>query len=209
MGTFFFSQLSHFRCATRKFFASFSLLGKTEKLIMNVFVLSAAIALLILALPCPAQAAYNISLTMDWLNSRGCRNATITNCPGNQLCTDAEYFARALAAGKVIPLDPNTHTQAGYNDFDGFNLCLSNEFEQFLTSKLGWTAVTDGSFPEGAIVVTHEWSMPMIAIGNGKCTSHTPVVAGGPHCGMPCPYFNVAAVYFPSSSAKRAVAHIV
>jgi hypothetical protein len=148
----------------------------------------------------PVAAVYNIAEAMAWLKSRGCRNATITNCPGNQLCTDAEFFARALAAGQVIRLDPNSHTQAGYNNYEGYNLCLSNEFESFLTEHLGWSNIyspQNAVFPEGAIVVTHEWSMPMIADGHGRCSSHTPVVAHGPHCAVECPYFNVAAVYVP------------
>ncbi len=167
-------------------------------MIAVVFVLS---CLLALAVP---TAAYDVPQAMAWLGARGCRNATISNCPGNQLCTDAEFFARALAAGKVIALNPDSITQAGYNSYEGYNLCLTNEFELFLTEHLGWIDVFP-SFPEGAIVVTHEWSMPMIADGKGKCTSHTPVVARGPHCGVACPYFNVAAVYMPAAPPTPAV----
>jgi hypothetical protein len=162
--------------------------------------LSVLVILALFAATTVSAAKYDVQQAMAWIESRGCRNATISNCPGNRLCTDAEFFARALAAGKVIALNPDSDSQAGYNNYQGYNLCLSNEFETFLSQELGWIDVYNAAsptFPQGAVVITHEWTMPMMAVGNGRCTSHTPVVSGGPHCNVWCPYFNVMSVYTP------------
>ena len=140
---------------------------------------------------------YNINTTMDWLAKQGCANASITNCPGNRLCTDAEFYSRALAAGGVIDLDPNSTSQVPFLNYSGYNLCLGPDMIAFL-EEVGFQALGNNhTFPRGSIAFTQMYppGMPFIADGHSRCTSHTPIVANGPHCEMPCPYFIPRIIY--------------
>ena len=140
---------------------------------------------------------YNIEATMEWIAESGCRNATITNCPGNRLCTDAEYYSRALAAGGLIKLDPNSTSQVPYLNYSGYNLCLNPDLISFMEHIGFEPAANNHTFPRGAIAFTQMYppGMPFLAMGDGRCDSHTPIIANGPHCGMPCPYFIPRIVY--------------
>lgn len=153
-----------------------------------------------------AAPTYNVSAAMAFLNAQGCVNASITNCPGNRLCTDAEFYARALAAGGAIALDPNTPLQQPFVNYTfngtGYNLCIGPGLISFLKAA-GFTAQKPTqNIPAGAIVFTRMWypGMPFFSNGNGRCSSHTPIVAGGPHCNVSCAYFIPRVVYaFPSA----------
>jgi hypothetical protein len=144
--------------------------------------------------------AYNVSDAVKWISKMGCSNATITNCPGNRLCTDAEFYARALAAGGVIDLNPNDLSQVPYTNYKGFNLCLGAQFVTFLQFA-GFTQSAPGTrFPPGSIILTKPWyppGMPVFVLGDGLCDSHTPIIAGGPHCDMGCLYFVPEVVMLP------------
>lgn len=144
--------------------------------------------------------AYNVAASLKWVSTMGCRNDSITNCPGGRLCTDAEFYARALAAGGVIDLDPNDPSQVPYTNYEGFNLCLGEPFTDFLLAY-GFQQ-TDPMFdtPAGALVFTEAWyppGMPIFSLGNGDCDAHTPIVSNGPHCQMSCRYFVPKVVLLP------------
>jgi hypothetical protein len=154
-----------------------------------------------------ASASYNVSKSLAWINAMGCVNATITNCPGGRLCTDTEFYARALAAGGVIDLNPNDPTQAPYESYEGFNLCLGEGFTSFLTYA-GFQKTNQVQAPVGSILFTQAWyppGMPVFALGNGTCDSHTPIIANGPHCNIKCAYFIPKVVFLPP--AGMAVIH--
>ena len=146
------------------------------------------------------HAAYDVNAAVKWITRMGCHNASITNCPGDRLCTDTEFYARALAAGGVIDLDPNTPLQQPYVDYHGFNLCLGQGFTDFLIAAGFQESEPSFSIPIGAIAFTQAWyppGMPIFALGDRLCDSHTPIIANGPHCHMDCSYFIPKAMYLP------------
>lgn len=159
---------------------------------------SLAIIAVTLALSVSCLHAYNVTAAEKWLATMGCNNASITNCPGNRLCTDTEYYARALAAGGVINLDPNDPQQQPYTNYEGFNLCLGQGFTNFLISAGFQQTTPMPNIPRGSIAFTQAWyppGMPVFALGGGMCESHTPIINGGPHCDMECAYFVPKAVF--------------
>lgn len=163
----------------------------------TVFVISAlALTTTVLAV----SFEYNVQASIKWITQAGCTNSSITNCPGNRLCTDTEFYARALAAGGVIDLNPNDLQQAPYEDYKGFNLCLGQGFTNFLVSAGFTESAPSFTIPAGAIAFTQAWfppGMPIFALGDRLCDSHTPILADGPHCNMDCSYFIPKAMYLP------------
>ena len=138
--------------------------------------------------------AYDPKAAVAWLRMMGCQNVTITNCPGNRLCTDAEFYARALAAGGAIDLNPNHPMQAPYVNYMGkYNLCLSEGLIKFLQDAK-WAEKSSpklADFTMGAIAFTQMWfpGMAYFAVAPKLCDSHTPITGTGVHCGMPCDFF--------------------
>ena len=138
--------------------------------------------------------SFDADAALQWLNDQGCTRAKITNCPGNRPCTDAEFFARALAAGGAIDLDPNVQSQAPYSSYmnNTYNLCLSPGLINYLES-VGFKTLpgsANATFPKGAVGFTTMYSpgAPFMALGGGYCSAHTPVVYGGVHCNVTCAY---------------------
>jgi hypothetical protein len=143
--------------------------------------------------------AFDARKAAAWVTKMGCSNASFTNCPGNRPCTDAEFYARALAAGGAIKLNPNDLSQWPYINYTGYNLCLGTGLYNILPT-LGFTRMTPStSYPVGAIVWTEMWypGMPYFSFGDNVCDSHTPIVHGGPHCGMNCSFFNPRVAFAP------------
>lgn len=175
---------------------------------MNMIIV--ALALCAACAVAQTNVTYNAAAAVQWIQNQGCDNSSITNCPGGRGCNDAEFIARALAAGGVIALDPNSQTGDGYSDYffnnKTYNLCETLYFETFL-QDLGWTTPAacsaedpNACYPQGAIGMTNnEWSqeMPIIALGGELCTSHTPTTTNGPHCAINCGEFVSTTVYFP------------
>jgi hypothetical protein len=150
-----------------------------------------------------AHGLYDIQASIKWIAQQGCVNATITNCPGNRLCTDTEFYARALAAGGVVDLNPNDPLQAPYESYKGYNLCLGQGFTDFLVFAGFTESAPSFSLPAGSIAFTQAWfppGMPIFALGDRLCDSHTPILADGPHCNMECSYFIPKALYLPPAS---------
>jgi hypothetical protein len=154
---------------------------------------------------------------MAWINLMGCSNAsTNPTCPGGVQCYDDEFTARALAAGGVIALDPNVVGSGPYQNYqyNGTVYDLTTQLgppaglQTFLTD-IGWynpsppgCSTTDPSacFPQGAVVMarnTWQQSVPLLAIGNVRCSCWSPMNTGSPHCDVPCDYFNADEMYFP------------
>lgn len=148
---------------------------------------------------------YNGTAAVAWVESMGCQNKSISACPGGRLCTDAEYYSRALAAGGVIRLDPNTPEQQPYLNYTGkYNLCLSTGLFEFLRVAAKWQRMHPSDpaawTSPGAIGFTVPWypGMPFFVFGAGrKCESHTPIVANGPHCAMNCSDFAPRMIFAP------------
>lgn len=155
-----------------------------------------------------ASVVYDPAAAVKWIQTMGCQNATVTNCPGNRSCSNAEYISRALAAGGAIELDPNNASQVPFLNYEGFNLCLNNGLESFLvTAGFEVQSSESGNFPAGSVVFTQAWfpmPVPMLAFAteSGRCDSHTPIVPNGPHCDMPCSYFIPRIAYFKSNATR-------
>jgi hypothetical protein len=160
------------------------------------------VAVVFVLVCCALAMRYNASKAEAWVRGMGCSNATITNCPGNRLCTDAEFYARALAAGGAIDLNPNDLSQAPYVNYTGYNLCSGAGLYDILP-ELGFEKHEGGPTAAvasaGSIVFTQMWypGMPYFAFGADRCDSHTPIVAGGPHCNMNCSFFVPRVTFTP------------
>jgi hypothetical protein len=174
---------------------------RTKTIMSRLFQIVAAISIAVVAVSAVQISNetlhYDVERAMEWLHDQGCHNATINMCPGKRLCTDAEYYSRALAAGGVIALDPNSKNNIAYQNYSGYNLCLSPGLISFL-EDVGFKGRHENTtFPIGSIAFTEMYppGMPYFATGGDRCQSHTPIVANGPHCGMPCIYFIPRIVY--------------
>eukprot|EP01063_Lacrimia_lanifica_P041588 TRINITY_DN9742_c2_g1_i1.p2 TRINITY_DN9742_c2_g1~~TRINITY_DN9742_c2_g1_i1.p2 ORF type:complete len:308 (+),score=86.81 TRINITY_DN9742_c2_g1_i1:75-998(+) len=149
------------------------------------------------ASPC---ASYDVAAARAWLAAQGCQNSTINGCPGGQTpatgCTDAAYIARALAAGGVLAVDPNSGTRADYQAFryngTTYNLELSTDLQKVM-ALAGWRAATvkPEAAGEGAIVFTSAFAhseggpgLPCWARGNALFDCHEPPLLYAPNCGI-------------------------
>ena len=159
------------------------------------------------------SAVYNASAAVAWVTLQGCSNSSIPLCPGNQPCNDAEFFARALAAGGVVSCDPNSVANDCYSSYvasgnnETYDLTETIYFEAYVDQYLGWVTPATCSasnpnacYPLGALPMsTNQWNepMPLMAVGNTLCTSHSPTTNNGPHCSIPCGEYVPSSVYFP------------
>ena len=154
---------------------------------------------------------YDPTAAVAWLTQQGCDNSSIPNCPGGIPCTDAEWIARALAAGKAVTLDPNDQSSYDYQTYQAFgntyNLSQTQDVQQLL-QDMNWEPPASCDqrispelcYPHGSVLMAYdEWKyqMPVLAMGGLTCTSHSPTVANGGHCGLYCPGFNPIYSYFP------------
>ena len=168
---------------------------------------------LLLSLAYAQNVTYNVAATMTWLQQQGCVNSTSNpTCPGGYPCYDAEFTARALAAGSVVALDPNDPDSAPYQAYNAmghvYDLTTQAGLQSFL-QDLGWYTAQpagctptnpDACFPQGAIIMTqNSWQqpVPVIAMGNAICSCWSPLTTNGPHCGMGCAWFGGTELYFP------------
>jgi len=64
----------------------------------------------------------------------------------------------------------------------------------------------DACYPAGAVLMTtNTWQqpIPLVAIGNSLCSCYSPLTTDGPHCDMPCSYFNGQDLYYPPPAPFR------
>jgi hypothetical protein len=126
-----------------------------------------------------------------------CKNSTISNCPAGK-CPDTEFMARSLAFGGAINLKPDAPTGCpGYGCYEMasspgvyYNLGQSAGFLNWLKAA-GFTesSATAKTAPAGAVMLVQAYGAPALSLGNGLCSTHTPLVHGGPHCAVQCTYF--------------------
>ena len=140
----------------------------------------------------------DVAKTIQWWSTvMSCANATISNCPGNSPCTDAEYLARSLAFGGAIALKADAPAGCpGFGCYEMptqpgkfFNLALTDGLVDWLEAA-GFTksAASAEAAPQGAVLLVQGYKAPALALGGGRCSAHTPLVHGGPHCGVACSY---------------------
>jgi hypothetical protein len=167
---------------------------------------------------------YNVPAAMQWLQTMGgCQNASQNpTCPGGYGCYDDEFTARMLAAGGVIALDPNVVGSGPYQNyqFNGTTYDLTTQtgppagLQDFL-QNIGWYRPSlpncspenpDACYPAGAVLMTtNTWQqpIPLVAIGNSLCSCYSPLTTDGPHCDMPCSFFNGQDLYYPPPAVVR------
>jgi mannan endo-1,4-beta-mannosidase len=156
---------------------------------------------------------YDPTGAVAWLTAQGCTNASVPLCPGSVPCHDAEFVARALAAGGVVNCDPNAVSNdcftayVAYGTSDVYDLTETVYFVSYLQQYLQWVSPAtcsannpDACYPVGAVPMSvNQWGeeMPIMAVGHVLCTSHSPTTNNGPHCSIPCQEYVPSAVYYP------------
>lgn len=134
-----------------------------------------------------------------WTTVMGCKNGTITNCPGGSKCSDTEFMARSLAFGGAISLKPDAPAGCpGFACYEMaslpgkyFNLAQQAGFTQWLAA-VGFSkssSATVKTAPAGAILLVQAYGAPALSLGGGLCSTHTPLVHAGPHCAAECSFF--------------------
>eukprot|EP01062_Namystynia_karyoxenos_P073720 TRINITY_DN70541_c0_g1_i1.p2 TRINITY_DN70541_c0_g1~~TRINITY_DN70541_c0_g1_i1.p2 ORF type:complete len:283 (+),score=104.90 TRINITY_DN70541_c0_g1_i1:78-851(+) len=152
---------------------------------------------------------YDGAKALSWLGAMGCKDNVINDCPGGithaQGCTDAEFFARALAAGGAVNLTAGTVTDAGspkaaYENyqFQGqkYDLCTYDGLIAFLTAA-GFqksASASLGALPPGAVAWFDECPVggqptgkcrnPSVALGGGKFRFYNPLPGLDANCAV-------------------------
>jgi mannan endo-1,4-beta-mannosidase len=181
---------------------------------LSMAVWCVCLAVLLVAHHVAAQnVTYNVAATMAWLNAQGCQNASSNpTCPGGNPCYDAEFTARALAAGSVVNLNPNDPNSAPYQTYSAMNnvydLTTQDGLISFLRA-LGWympqppgcsSSNPNACFPQGSVIVSqNSWQQPIVlmSLGDAMCSCWSPLTTNGPHCDMDCGWFGGTELYSP------------